>query len=79
MPCFKISRISLIWSVAGGVGSKVTFTLQAMLGVPKQQHECLAQPVIAPNIDPQHPLRGILGGLLCYFVCSRDALADRLT
>jgi hypothetical protein len=38
MPCFKISRVTLIWSVAGGVGSKITFTLRAMLGpgFPKQ-------------------------------------------
>jgi hypothetical protein len=42
-------------------------TGNAWPGVAKEQHQCLALPVVAANIDPHHRLRGILGGLLLLF------------
>jgi len=69
MPCFKISRTGLMSSVAGGwrIKDHPHVTGNAWPRVPKQQHQRLALPVVAANIDPQHRLRRILGGLLLLF------------
>jgi hypothetical protein len=42
-------------------------TGNAWPGVAKEQHQCLALPVVAANIDPQHRLCGIFDGLLLLF------------
>jgi hypothetical protein len=67
MPCFKISRIGLMSSVAGRIKDHLHVTGNAWPGVPKQQHQCVPLQVFAANIDPQDRLRGIRGGLLLLF------------